>query len=489
MRLLCRVVLALLALPAWGAQEGLGDVRRPNILWIVAEDLSPWLASYGHERNAGHTPALDALGAAGVRFTRAFAPAPVCSPCRSALILGAMQTTTGTHQHRSSRTDATEIELPQGVTPLPRLLKEAGYFTFNRGKDDYNFRYERRDLYSTGNPKTDARRFYGLQGTGHWRERPEGAPFFGQIQLRGGKAKTDAVQDKVSPQSVTVPPYLPDTPLYRRWWAHHYDTVRKTDADVARIMGELAEDGLVEDTVVFFFSDHGNNHSPRHKQFCFEGGVHVPLFVQATGRAALGEGGGVREDLVSLLDVSATTLAFAGLELPAWIEGRDLFAADHVPREFVISARDRCDYTIDRIRTVRSDRYRYIRNFLTDRPLLQPQYRDKTDYVVALREGHAEGSLPRRVDEIFFGPRPSEELYDLAADPHEMRNLATEPDHAAELARHRAILEAWMERSDDRGRYPEPAASLRAVRARWGEKCVNPEYEALDAPSGGAPPD
>jgi arylsulfatase A-like enzyme len=453
---------------------------RPNILWIVAEDLSPWIGSFGHEVNAGRTPAMDALGAQGVRFSRAFVPAPVCSPCRSAMITGAMQTTTGTHQHRSSRSEAAAIHLPEGILPIPQLLKEAGYFTFNRGKDDYNFRYERSDLYSTGNPKKRPGRFYGKKGEGGWGDRPQGVPFFGQIQLGGGKSNTRSVKEKVDPQSVTVPPYLPDTDLFRKWWAHHHDTVRKTDADIAQIMGQLREDGLLEDTIVFFFSDHGNNHSPRHKQFCFEGGCHVPLYVMAEGREELCEPGTVRDDLVSLLDVSATTLGLAGLELPAYIEGQHLFSAEFTPREFVISARDRCDYTIDRIRTVRTDRYRYIRNFLTDRPLLQPQYRDNRDYVIALREGHAEGTLAPQVDAIFFGPRPSEELYDLDADPHEMNNLADDPDQAGELARHRELLESWIEETDDKGQYPESAVALRAIKERWGKKCVNPEYDALD---------
>ena len=145
----------------------------------------------------------------------------------------------------------------------------------------------------------------------------------------------------------------------------------------------------------------------------------------------------------------------------------------------MISARDRCDYTIDYIRSVRSERYRYIRNFLTDRPLLQPQYRDNREYVVFLREGHANGTLPSLTDEIFFGPRPEEELYELKRDPHEIKNLATDPAFAGIMEHHRQILSQWQERTNDQGQYPESDAGLREVLNQWKEKCVNPEYRRI----------
>lgn len=443
--------------------------EKPNILWIYIEDMSPWIGSYGNEINKDATPAIDKLAAGGVKFTRCYVPAPVCSACRSAIITGLYQTSTGLHNHRSSRTKAGEIHLPEGVTTLPQIFRQAGYETFNAGKDDYNFVYDRKDLYSH-NPPQKGGKFAA------WRGLPEGKPFFGQIQLSGGKSNTKSVKDKVDPESAEVPPYLPDNPLFRKWEAHHYDTVRKTDEETKLILDNLRADGLLEETIIVWFTDHGNNHNLRGKQFCSELGTHVPLII--SGPLPALEAGTVRPGLVSALDVSATSLAFAGIPIPENYESRDLFA-DGYGRDFVVSARDRCDYTIDRIRAVRTDHFRYIRNFLTDRSLLQPQYRDNRDYTVFLRKGHAQGTLPELVDGIFFGPRPAEELYDHRNDPHEVNNLATDPKFQQELQRHRKLLEGWIKETGDQGQYPESEAGLREVLNQWKKACVNPEYDRV----------
>ena len=310
-----------------------------------------------------------------------------------------MQTTFGLHQHRSSRSPAAPIHLPEGVRTLPELLREAGWFCFNHGKDDYNFVYDRAALYDgefkgTTNGAKPKRGFYGASGKRiRWTEREEGQPFFGQIQLRGGKwwgALRDGkkeVEDPTDPAEIEVPPYYPDLPSIRQAFAWHHDTARITDDEVGALLGELERDGLLKETVVFFFSDHGMNNSLRHKQFCYEGGLHVPLIARVPEKWRRASPGEARNGLVSLLDVTATTLAFAGLERPEWYEGRDLFSreATESPRPMVFSARDRCDYTIDCIRSVRDERYRYIRNLLPDRPWMQPQYRDNWPMVRELR--------------------------------------------------------------------------------------------------------
>lgn len=453
----------------------LSAADKPNILWIYVEDLSPWMGSYGYAINAGKTPALDKLSSEGVRFSRCYVPAPVCSACRSAMITGVYQTTTGTHQHRSSRTPDSAIHLPEGIKTLPELFREHGYATFNKGKDDYNFVYDRNELYSHGNPKKEGNKFNTKRGQGGWRDVPEGQAWFGQIQLGGGKGGTNIVKDRTDPATVDLPPYFPDEAVFRKWWAHHYDCVRKTDKHVEGIIDALKKDGLLENTVVFFFTDHGNNMSLRHKQFCYEGGVHVPLIITGPGIPQ----NKVRGELTSALDISATTLALAGINLPDYLHGQDLFAADYQKRDHVVSARDRCDYTIDRIRTVRTENFRYIRNFLTDRILLQPQYRDGRDQTLRLRELHAAGQLGKIPERAFFGKRPAEELYELSKDPHEVNNLATNPEYAGELERHREILNAWIVETKDQGETPESEKTLRAAYKRWGKKCVNPEFDVF----------
>ena len=441
---------------------------RKNILWIYVEDLSPWIGAYGDDINKDATPTLDKLAADGILFERCYTPAPVCSATRSAMITGAMQTTSGTHNHRSSRDKNALIQLPKGWKTLPQIFQENGYATFNRGKDDYNFDYKRSELYSIGNGQNKG---IAQRGTGNFSELPADKPFFVQIQLAGGKSRIK--NGAVKADDIEVPPYFPDTPVFKKWWAHDYNTVRKTDADVKRILAELEQSGRAANTVVFFFSDHGNNHSVRHKQFCYEGGVHVPLIVTGPSLPKNQR----RNDLVSGLDISAATLAIAGIEAPAWSEGRDLFAKDHKPRNHVISARDRCDYTIDVTRTVRTEKFRYLRNFKTDRIYLQPQYRDSKDYIQQLKTMHAAGKLSELQEKIYFGKRPEHELYDLEKDPFEINNLATDPNYAETIQQHIAILEKWQKETGDKGMQPESPAGLRAVYNRWKSKCVNPEFD------------
>ncbi len=451
----------------------------PNILWIYVEDLSPMMSCYGYDINP--TPHLDRMARDGVLFTKAYMPAPVCSACRSALITGMMQTTLGTHNHHSSRSEETAIRLPENIKTIPELFRQAGYFTFNQGKDDYNFWYDREDLY-TGEYTTHA--LYGKSGKREigWQDRQPDQPFFGQIQLSGGKLvyRQDFEERNRNPidrQAFDLPPYYPDHPLVREDWAQHFDSARVTDDEVGEILESLRRDGLLENTVVFFFSDHGMR-LWRHKQFCYNGGLHVPFIMSWHGDPRrLGGKGSVREDLVSGLDIAATSLALAGIEIPVHMESRDLFARGFEPREFVISARDRCDYTIDRIRSVRTQRFHYIRNFMLDRPYMQPNYRDAWEITQVMRELHAKGQLDAVQDRFWGDERPSEELYDLGRDPHEIDNLAGDPRFAEELTRHKMMLENWIRETDEKGQYPEEAAGLKYMFDWWGDKCVNPEYD------------
>ncbi len=493
-----RIALSVLIICASAVAQA-GD--RPNILWIFSEDLSPYIGCYGDPINEGHTPAIDKIAASGVLFKRAYVSAPVCSASRSAIITGKMQTSTGTHLHRSSRApegkvvdEEVQIHLPDGIETIPELMRKAGYFTFNSGKDDYNFHYNRRALYSVGTAENYMVGMNGWQGNKarhstsftqeNWRDRKDkDQPWFGQIMIWGGKAGAKHVRkgERLKPDEVPLPPYFPNTPAHRKSWTEHYNAVRGADAQVEEILAILKADGELDNTLVFFFSDHGNNQSLRHKQFCYEGGVHIPLVMMGNHPAL--KAGTVRHELVSSLDISATTLAFAGVELPDYLDGQDLFGKGYKVRDHVISARDRCDYTIDRIRTVRTEKLRYIRNYYPDRPLLQAQYRDNHPTVKDLKRLHEEGKLTASQDELWFGLRPEEELYDIAADPHQIHNLADDAKYADELKRHREILEAWVKESDDKGQYPESAVQLRGTYELWKDNPifkdaeVNPEYD------------
>lgn len=444
-----------------------------NILWIYVEDTNAWMSCYGD--TLINTPQIDQLAKEGVRFNRAYMTSGVCSPTRSAIITGMYQTSIGAHEHYSSfsmwRGNKMEEWDPNhiGVRTLPEIFKAAGYYTFNEGKEHYNFVYQTEDLYD----KSGDGGFKGAKNGSDWTGRADDQPFFGQIQLKGGKYV--GAPKLVDPNAVEVPPYYPDHPIYREVIAEHYNNILKLDEIVGDIITRLKEDGLYENTVVFFFTDHGMK-LPRHKQFLYEGGIRVPLIVAGPDIVA----NQVRNDLVSSIDISATTLNLAGIEIPNHMHGMDMFAPDF-KRDYVIAARDRCDFTIDRIRVVVTDNYKYIRNFMTDKPYLQSNYRDARESMKILKSMYAEGKLNEVQSAFVSDYRPAEEFYDLQADPHETNNLihSYKREHAIELAKHRDILYKWIIETDDKGRFPETDDALKAVIDRWGDDAVNEEYKRV----------
>ena len=446
--------------------------ERPNILWIYAEDTSPWMGCYGDAINSKATPHIDSIASSGVLFTRAYVPAPVCSATRSALIVGQNAIRFGGHEHRSSR-GGPKIQLPNTYKLLPTLLQAQGYTTFNHGKTDYNFVWDSNAYNYNVKSKTDFADLVSRQ------------PFFGQIQTKGGKNNTSQfpAERKVDPARVTVPADYPNNEIYRGVVAQHYDAIRMDDDLIGEILRGLESAGLAENTIVVYFSDHGANNLVRHKQMATEGGLQVPFIIM--GPEAWIPQQQVREDLVDLLDLSATTLAWAGIKKPTWYSGQDLFDDDFKERMFVGAHKDRLDHTIDRVRTIRTDQYRYVRNYKLDRIFLQPQYRDKKNYTQNLHQLYREGMLSARHREIYFGERPAEELYDVSIDPHMMIDLAGNADYADELDRHQAMMDEWLA-AGDMGEGDESIAALKAngEGTKWGEG-VNVEYEAYRVDSDG----
>ncbi len=429
--------------PARAAADAGG---RPNVLWVCAEDMSPHMGCYGE--TTIETPNIDRLAREGARFTRAFITAPVCSPSRSAMVTGMYQTTIGAHNHRSSR-DEIKIHLPEEIKLIPQYFREAGYYTANGGmragdfpnkipwgKTDYNFVWERDAVYDAPD----------------WSGRDPRQPFFAQLQLRGGKNRGAKVPNPVDPADVKLPPYYPDHPVLREDWARYLNSVIQTDIELGQIMARLEDEGIADNTIVFFWTDHGISHI-RDKQFLYEGGIHIPLIVRGPGI----EPGTVRDDLVEHIDIPATSLRSAGLPVPGHLQGRALFGADYQPRQHVFAARDRCDETVDRIRCVRTTRYKYIRNFVPERPHTQyNQYKDHKQIMITMRELYAQGELDAAQARPFLPTRPPEELYDLQSDPHELNNLADSRRHRGTLERLRTRLEKWINETRDLGVVPEP---------------------------------
>lgn len=474
----------LVPLSTWSAQ--------PNVVWFVIDDMSPSFGCYGE--TLIQTPAVDKLAAEGTKFTRAYVTAPVCSTCRSALITGMYQTSIGAHHHRSGRGEL-KIHLPTDVTPVPVQFQKAGYYTCigsglpgldNRGmpfaggkgkkkagggsrlgKTDYNFEWD---------PK--------MYDSHDWAERGD-KPFFMQVQLHGGKLREGdekaraAFKQRViaelgsatDPAKVTLPPYYPRDPVILDDWALYLDAARMTDLHVGRVMERLEKEGLLENTLVIFMTDHGISHA-RGKQFLYDEGAHIPFIVRGPGVAK----GAVRDDLVMQIDMAAMSLAAAGIAIPKTMQGRDILAKDYQPRDAIFAARDRCDETVEHLRSVRTDRFLYIRNFLPQRPHLQPNaYKDGKAIVQALRTLHAEGKLPSVSEDLLFSPtRQAEELYDYKADPFQVTNLAANPDFKDELEARRSQLHRWIVESGDKG--PESEAMYDSDMAEYTKK-ANPEIE------------
>lgn len=457
------------------------SIKKPNILWIFVEDISPDLGSDGEV--LVHTPNLDALAKSGTKFTNTIMPAPVCSALRSAIMTGVMQTTLGVHNHHSARTKESEFYLPEHIKTVPELFKEAGYFTFNSGKDDYNFSYDRKDLYD-GDYLVHP--LYGKSGVPiDWNDRKDkNQPFFGQIQLKGGKhifssKFKDKVKFPIDRSEINLPPYYPNDPVVVEQWGRYLESLQITDREVGDIIQRLKDDGELENTLVFFFADHGTRFL-RHKQFLYEGGIKVPFIAYWQGNPQVVTPGN-RDELISGLDISATSLAVAGIDIPDYFEGKNLFSGNYKAKDYVISARDRCDFTIDRIRSVRTKQFKYIRNFFPERSGMQPSYRDEWELTNVTRKLFTDGKLNKIQAKHFLPTREPEELYDLANDPHEIINLANDPAYAVVLNDHRDILTHWIEETDDKGQYPEREESLKLMLGIWGDTAINPEFDLLRA--------
>ena len=454
------------------------EKESPNILWIVLEDTNPMMGCYGE--TLINTPNIDYLAKNGVLFKNAIMPAPVCSPSRSSIITGIMSTSLGVHNHHSARTEESAIYLPENIKTIPELFKEVGYFTFNNGKDDYNFTYDRKDLYNQGY------RHHPLYGKSGIRLDLDSlvnkTPFFGQIQLYGGKEIFNSkfkenVKSPVDRSLIKLPPYLPNHPDIIEEYANHLDAIQITDEKVGIVIQKLKTSGLLDNTIIFFFSDHGMRLT-RHKQFLYEGGIRVPLIIADFTNSRNITPGTNYNGLVSGIDLGPTSLVLADIRIPDYVEGVDVFNKE---REFVISTRDRCDFTIDRIRSVRTKDYKYIRNFMKDRPYTQTTYMDVDGipFIKTMQDLYVRNKLDS-VQAIFFrDKRPSEELYNLKDDPFELNNLASVPAYTEVLKEHAAILEKWMKETDDKGQYPENEANLKLMLGIWGDYATNPEYNML----------
>ncbi|HQR35989.1 MAG TPA: sulfatase-like hydrolase/transferase [Blastocatellia bacterium] len=436
--------------------------QRPNILWLSTEDISPDLGCYGDEY--AHTPNLDKFATQSARYTNAFSSAPVCAPSRSAIITGMYPTTIGSLHMRSKAVP------PAGVKAFPEYLRAAGYYCTNNSKTDYNF-----EAPPSNRPPDTV--WDETSNKAHWRNRQDKSqPFFAvfnfvvthesQVRVPDDQYKKNTARLKPEefhdPAKAKLPPYYPDTPLVRKDWARYADNITAMDYMVADVLKQLEEDGLAENTVVFFWGDHGRG-LPRAKRWVYDSGLRVPLMVRWPGKIKPA----VVDDVVSLMDLGPTVLSIAGVPIPPVMQAQ-AFLGDQkkAPRQYAFAHRDRMDESYDMMRSVTDKRFHYIKNFFPGRPYAQHiEYMEEMptmqelrrlykDHMNALDPNYGKAMTPAQL--LFFRPeKPVEELYDVTVDPHEINNLAALPQHQETLKRMRAALEQWQKQTKDLGLVPE----------------------------------
>lgn len=424
----------------------------PNILWISCEDISPHIGCFGDPYAI--TPNLDALAEKGTRYTNVYTTAGVCAPCRSGIITGMYQNSIGTHHMRCNG------KLPDWLKPFPMYLKEAGYYCTNNSKTDYQF--------SEPSPKEI---WDESSSKAHWKNREEGQPFFAIFNYTGchesgienaekyKKVTKDLKEsERQDPEAFkNLPPYYPDTPIVREDWKRNYELITAMDAWAGDLIQQVKDAGEWENTIIMFWSDHGIG-LPRAKRWLYDSGTHVPFIAYMPEQyryMASGEVGGTNDRLINSVDFGPTVLALAGIEVPSYMQGRP-FVGKAMERDYVFGARDRMDERYDIIRAVRDKQFRYIRNFEPLKPYYQYMNTpEKGATMKEIREAEKSGEMSDAVALFSADSKPAEELYDLEADPHEIKNLANDPEYADKLESLSNTLFNWQLEIGDLGLIPE----------------------------------
>ena len=421
--------------------------QRPNILWIVCEDISPYIGAYGnHELR---TPNIDQLAAEGIRYTQAFTTAGVCAPSRSAIITGMYQTSIGTQHMRTigdpkyQPVPSYSAVVPEQVRCFPEYLRAAGYYCTNNQKTDYQF-------------EAPVTVWDENSAAASFRNRPKDKPFFSVFNLfithesnlfvQKGPLEADTI-------ALTVPPIYPDTWTVRHDIGRLYTNIQIMDRHVGEIIDMLKKDGLYENTIIFFYSDHGGN-LPWMKREVLERGTHIPLIVRVPEKS---NGGKVNSDLVSAVDFAPTVLSLAGIKPPDHMQGQAFLGKykSAKPRDYVYAARDRMDTEYDRVRMVRNKRYRYLHNYMPEKPYYQDiAFRLDIPMMKEILDMKQQGTLPAATA-AWFATKPEEELYDVEKDPWEMHNLANDPAYRSKLDEMRSAFKAWTDKVGDMASLPE----------------------------------
>lgn len=469
--LIAMLLLSFVTLTAL-AQDNSGN--KPNIVWIVCEDISPFLHTYGN--NEVKTPNLDQLAKEGVKYTNVFTTAGVCAPSRSSIITGMYPMSIGTQHMRTlgggkfSAVPGYSAVVPAYVKCFPEYLRMNGYFCTNNEKQDYQF-------------EAPVTAWDENSLNAGWRNRPDDEPFFSvfnfaithesQLFMREGDSLW------VNPDKVTVPPIYPDTKTVRRGIARLFTNIEIMDSQVGQIIQMLKDDGLYDKTIIFFYSDHGGA-LPWMKREIIERGTHIPFIIRFPG----GKGAGTVDDqMISEVDFAPTVLSLAGVKIPSYMQGQAFLGSQKAeqPRKYCYAARDRMDTEYDRVRSVRDDRYRYVYNYMPDKPYYQNiEYRKSIPMMKEILKLKDEGKLPP-ITNSWFGTKPVEELYDEVNDPYDLHNLADDPEYQDKLIELRAAFQNWTNTVGDKSSMPEKEM----IKKMWNGQdhppaTATPEVTAVD---------
>ncbi len=470
--------------------------KQPNIVLFMAEDLSPRIGAYGDP--LAQTPQVDHLAAEGRRYTRAFTTAGVCAPSRAAIIMGTHQNSWGAGHMRAAAGGYVAVP-PAEWKAFPELLRGAGYYTVTNGKTDYQMSSTMGGAF--GGPAS----IWDEERGEDWRGRDPDQPFFLYYNLNATHESQvwptwmwprDFITAllwplrllnhskwplETDPKKVVLPPYYPDTPTARADMARHYNNIAVMDQEVGEVLAKLEADGLTDDTVVVFMTDHGDG-LPRAKRWTYDSGLHVPLIVRWPGRVGPGR---VNDELVSGVDLAPTFLRLAGVRVPEHMQGRVLLGPEKQPEpEWVFAARDRIDEASDTVRALRDRRWKYIRNLHPEHPyVLEMDFRNHMPMMREMIALHAAGELEGPAALWFQPSRPFEELYDTESDPHEVENLAANSAYEDVLMPMRAAMDRWLVDSGDLGLLPEVDVAERFWPGGEEPRTATPELRFVDAES------
>ncbi|MCF0065254.1 sulfatase-like hydrolase/transferase [Dyadobacter chenwenxiniae] len=454
------LLLLFIVLPEIHAQQK----DKPNILWIVSEDNSPFLGCYGD--TFATTPHLDKFAKQGILYKNAFATAPVCAPSRFTLVTGMYPPSMGTEHMRST------YPVPDYVKFFPRYLREAGYYTTNNAKKDYN---------TTDQPEA----WDESSAKATYKNRKPGQPFFAVFNLNvshESSIHTSIPTNKLKhdPEKVNLPPYHPATPEMKHDWAQYYDKIEEMDRQVGALLKELEAEGQAENTIIFYYSDNGGILG-RSKRFLYESGLRVPLiirFPEKYARLAPNTPGTETDRIVTFNDFAPTVLSLAGLEVPSHMQGKAFLGAREVKeRAYAYGFRGRMDERTDLSRSVRDKKFRYIRNYLPH--IIYGQYLEYLWKAPSIASWEAKFKAGRLNEDQkkFWQEKPAEELFDIENDPHNIHNLAGDPSHKEVLLKLRKANHDWLIETQDVGFIPEPLLGKIAETTPLRDYAKSGKYE------------